>query len=91
MRYRHNDDHSIIYAIQRAVRKTVQQTAANSWLDLLVERRDQTHRPIELVQEPVAQPDNLGLVPRKRLVKRLLRRREERDLQGLRYLAITVS
>ena len=94
MRHRHNDDHSVIHAIHQAVRKTVQQTAANSGIDLLIEcreRGDQAHRPVELIQKTIAQPDNLGFVSRKRLIKLLLRGWEQRNLQGLRYFAITVS
>ena len=94
MRHRQNDDHLVIHAINQTVRKTVEQATANSGVDLLIERREcggQAHRPVEFIQKTVAQSDNLGFVPREGFIELQLRGRKQRDLQGLRYFAITVS
>lgn len=79
MRYRHNDDYPVIHAISQAIRKTVEQAAAQARVDLLVElgeRDDQVRCPVELIKKTVAEPDNLGFVPRECFVKLQLRRRE---------------
>lgn len=94
MRHRQNDDHPVIHAIHQAVRRTVEQAAANPGVNQLIEfgkRGDQTYRPIELIQKTEAEPDNLGFVPCKGFIKLLSRGSKQRNLQGLRYFAITVS